>query len=244
MGGFDARFRFDPADHDLIAAMMLAARRRSRTFGVRWHSTLDPEGLGYCLTSGNVGRIDLLLERLRRDLPTIAEATPAERHTPVQRRRLANGLSDVLCRSNTTYYDRYYIEGGPEYIPRLRRMRASEVWSVHQLWVGDKHRDLYARLGVTQEIMTSWALDEVAPEVVLEELHTAAELLMMQLVGKHRAPAFSELVEQVRKAGHLGEHTREALASPLTPDGLTASLTSPVQPPGTRSDGPTTESGH
>jgi hypothetical protein len=148
MGGFDARFRFDPADHDLIAAMMLAARRRSPYVRSARAQHSRPTGSRHCLTSGNVGCIDLLLDRLRRDLPTIAEATPTERQTPVQRRRLADGPSDVLCRSNTMYYDRYYKEGGPDYLPRLRRLRASEVWSVRQLWVGDKHRDLSARLGV------------------------------------------------------------------------------------------------
>jgi hypothetical protein len=203
VAGFDATFRFHPGDHDLIAAMMLAARRRSRALRVRWHSALAAEGNGYCSMDGNTFRLDMLLERLRRDLPTIAEATQSDRHTPVQRRRLANGLYDILCRSRAMYYDRYYREDQPEYVPRIRRLRSSEVWPVHQLWVGATHPDLAARLGVTEEIMASWVLDEVAPEVVLEEMHTAAELMLMRLMGKRRAPAFAELVEAAKKAGHL-----------------------------------------
>ena len=203
MAGFDATFRFHPGDHDLIAAMVLAARRRSRTLRVRWHSALDADGNGYCRMDGNTFRLDMLLERLRRDLPTIAEATPSDRHTPIQRRRLANGLCDVLCRSRVGYYDRYYREDQPEYVPRVRRLRSSEVWPVHQLWVGERHRDLSARLGVTEEIMASWALNEIAPEVVLEDMHTAAELMLMRLLGKRRAPAFSELINDAQHAGHL-----------------------------------------
>jgi len=203
VGGFDASFRFEIADADLVAAMMAAARRRARAIGVRWHSSLSPDGDGYCRADGNSFRLDMLLERLRRDLPTIAEATPAARHSPVQRQRLANGLCDVLCRSAASYYDRYYKEGEPDYVPRLRRLRTSEVWPLHELWVGDKHRDLYARLAVTEEILASWVLDEVAHEVVLEELHTAAELLLMRLLKKHRAPAFSELVNEARQDGYL-----------------------------------------
>jgi hypothetical protein len=203
VAGFDATFRFHPGDHDLIAAMMLAARRRSRTLRVRWHSALDAEGNGYCCMDGNTFRLDMLLERLRRDLPTIAEASPSGRHSPLQRRHLANGLYDILCRSRAMYYDRHYKEGQPEYVPRVRRLRSSEVWPVHHLWVGDKHQDLSARLGVTEEIMASWVLNEVAPEVVLEEMHTAAELLLMRLLNKRRAPAFAELVEHARGAGHL-----------------------------------------
>lgn len=109
----------------------------------------------------------------------------------------------MLCRSRVSYYDRYYEEGQPDYVPRLRRLRTSEVVPVRVLWPGDKHPDLYARLAITEEILTSWALDEVAPEVVLEELHTAAELILMRLMEKRRAPAFAELVEEARADGHL-----------------------------------------
>jgi len=170
---------------------------------VRWHSSVSVDGQGYCRMDGNGFWLDMLLERMRRDLPTIAEATPADRHTPAERRRLANGLIDVLCRSRVSYYDRYDKEGQPDYVPRLRRLRTSEVVPVRALWPGDKHPDLYARLAITEEILTSWALDEVAPEVVLEELHTAAELILMRLMEKRRAPAFAELVEEARADGHL-----------------------------------------
>lgn len=51
--------------------------------------------------------------------------------------------------------------------------------------------------------MASWALKDAAPEVVLEELHTASELMLMRLVGKRRAPAFAELVEHATTAGFL-----------------------------------------
>jgi hypothetical protein len=203
MAGSDATFRFHADDRDLMVALMAAARRRARALGVRWQSSVSADGRGYCRMDGNSFRLDMLLERMRRDLPTIAEATPADRHAPAERRRLANGLIDVLCRSAGSYYDRYDEEGQPDYVPRLRRLRTSEVVPVRVLWPGDKHPDLYARLAITEEIMMSWALDEAAPEVVLEELHTAAELILMRLVEKRRAPAFAELVEAARADGHL-----------------------------------------
>jgi hypothetical protein len=203
MAGFDAMFRFHADDRNLMVALMAAARRRARALGVRWHSSLSADGLGYCRMDGSTFRLDMLLERMRRDLPTIAEATPADRHTPTERRHLANGLIEVLCRWAGSYYDRYDKEGQPDYVPRLRRLRTSEVVPVRVLWPGDKHPDLYARLAVTEEIMTSWVLDEAAPEAVLEELHTAAELILMRLMEKRRAPAFAELVEEARADGHL-----------------------------------------
>lgn len=97
----------------------------------------------------------------------------------------------------------YYREKAPQYVPRLRRLRSSQVWPVHELWAGDKHRDLSNRLSVTESVMASWLLEEIAPEVVLEEMHTAAELLLMQFCNKRRAPAFAELVEEADTAGHL-----------------------------------------
>ena len=151
----------------------------------------------------NTFRLDMFLERLRRDLPTISEATPSERQTPSERRRLANGLCDVLLRRRSGFYDRYYREGEPDYVPNLRRLHKSEVIPIHALWPGEDHPDLAARLGVTEEIMASWALDEVAPEVVLEELHTAAELILMRLLGKRRAPPFADLVDAARAKGYL-----------------------------------------
>lgn len=210
MAGFDASFRFHPDDLALLTALMAAARRRARPIGVRWRSTLDPAGRGYCMLDGNGFRLDMLLERLRRDLPTIAEATPSDRHTPAQRRRFANGLCDVLCKWRGNFYDRYYREDGPDHIPQLRRISTRGVWPVHLLWPSQAHADLYPRLEVTEEVMNSWVLDEVVAEVVIEELHTAAELMLTRLAGKRRAPAFAELVAQANQSGRLGRHLRHA----------------------------------
>jgi len=87
---------------------MAAARRRARPLLVEWRSIVKADGSGYCSMDGNTFRLDMFLERLRRDLPTIAEATPSVRHSPSQRRRLANGLVDVLCKWRGGFYERYY----------------------------------------------------------------------------------------------------------------------------------------
>ena len=35
---------------------------------------------------------------------------------------------------------------------------------------------LYARLSITEELLVAWVFDEIALEILLEELHTACEL--------------------------------------------------------------------
>jgi hypothetical protein len=56
---------------------------------------------------------------------------------------------------------------------------------------------------LTERVLTSWALDEIAPEVALEELHTAFELLLTRAARKRRAPTFAELVKLAHEGGWL-----------------------------------------
>jgi hypothetical protein len=167
MSGFDATFSFDARDHDLMCALVAAGRRRARKLQVRWHARLDADGSGYLLIDGKGVQEPMLLERLRRDLPTIAEATDSLRHTPEQRRRLANGFVDMLIKWHTSSYDHYYDGEILERVPRVHRIKASDVCVAFWLWPGDDHLDLGARLRVTEDILVSWLLDEAPPEVVL-----------------------------------------------------------------------------
>jgi hypothetical protein len=191
VAGFDATFTFDPRHADLLAAIITAARRRARPMSVRWRSRVDADsGVGWVGIDGNTFQLDVYLHRLRRDLPTIAEAV-ASGGRPAWRRKYALGLVDVLTRFRCDFYERY----GMDHVPRLRAVSKPAVMSVHSLWMGERHRDLWARLAVTEEIMGEWLLDEVPPEVVVEELHTAAELLLTRWARKSRAPAFAVLVD-------------------------------------------------
>ena len=199
MAGFDAAMTFDPKHARLISEMLAAARRRARATFVRWHCRLDAQsGHLYVRLDGNTFQLDIFLERLRRDLPTIAEAVPAGGR-PAWRRKFGLGFVDILMKYRCSFYDRY----DETYVPRLRATSQTAVWPVLSLWMGERHRDLWARLAVTEEIMSRWLLDEAPPEVVVEELHTAVELMLTRWLGKTRPPAFKDLVDRAAAAGIL-----------------------------------------
>lgn len=145
--------------------------------------------------SANTYVVDIWLERLRRDLPTIAEATSSHR-PPSDRRRLALGLIEILTRYRLDMYERY----GEVWIPTLRGRTKPAYLLPHQFWLADDA--LQQRLSTTAELLASWHFDEVAPEVLLEEMHTAAELMLGAIVNtRSRRLSFGELVESARARG-------------------------------------------
>ncbi len=63
---------------------------------------------------------------------------------------------------------------------------------------------LDARLSITLSVLVGWSFGEIAPEVVLEELHTACELTLEELVNKRaKKLSFAELTEKAHIDGHL-----------------------------------------
>jgi len=193
MANMDAHFRFGAKDDAIVRACLAAARRRARTLGVRsFRSGARHDGqtgVGFVEINGNTFALDIFLERLRRDLPTIAEATSSHRSV-ASRRALALGLIEVFTRYRLSMYDRY-AEG---WMPTLRARRQPAYTLPHQLWTDDT--TLQARLSTTAELMADWHFGEVAPPVLLEELHTAAELILEQLVNRGSGRrSFQELVD-------------------------------------------------
>lgn len=202
LAGFDAVFRVLPADVQLLRACLAAARRRARVYSVRTHFAVGDDR-AYLRFDGPSYALDILLERLRRDLPTIAEATPSRRSAP-ERRRVANGLIDILSRYRLQMYDRYH----EDWLPTLRAKREPAYLLPHQLFVGDDA--LQNRLLITMDLLASWHYDEIAPEVLIEEMHTAAELLLKAVTPRRASRlSFAELVEGAAGAGLLsvGGHT-------------------------------------
>ena len=64
--------------------------------------------------------------------------------------------------------------------------------------------NLLARLTVTEDIIVAWNFNEIAPEVLLEELHTACELVLEELVNRRsKRMSFAELVATADERGAL-----------------------------------------
>ncbi len=166
---------------------------------------------GYIELNGQTYALDILLERLRRDLPTIAEATPSER-PPAARRRTANGLVKILSRYRGQMYDRY----GEGWLPTLRGRSVPVTGVIHDLFPRDAPR-LADRLLVTMDLLASWHFDEVAPAVLLEEMHTAAELMLKSLgLPRSKRLSFAELVDAADKAALIRADVAETLHSMKT----------------------------
>jgi hypothetical protein len=203
----DACFRFGSKDEAIVRACLAAARRRARILGIRrFRSGVRDIGqaVAFIEIDGNTYALDIFLERLRRDLPTIAEATSSHR-SPASRRALALGLIDILTRFRLSMYDRY----DEDWIPTLRARRQPAYTLPHQLWTDNPA--LQARLSVTSELMADWHFGEVAPPVLLEELHTAAELILEELVNRRsKRHSFQELVELAVKACVFSPYPHDA----------------------------------
>ncbi|QMV22996.1 hypothetical protein GQS52_15800 [Streptomyces sp. SCUT-3] len=197
MAGFDATFVFRPENLGVVRAMNAAAQRRAREMNIRWKSRTTEDGVGYTAMDGWSYGLDVLLERLRRDLPTIAEATPGWRSASY-RRRLGNGYVDILTKYRCDWYDRYY-KTNDSYVPTLRAIRSSSVWPIHSLWPGSGDQELGMRLVVAQTVMAAWCIQEVEPEVVIEELHTAAELMLKRITQMPDRTKFPDLIREARR---------------------------------------------
>lgn len=223
MAGLEAWFRFRADDEAIVRACLAAARRRARTLEVRrFRSGVQSADVrvAFVKIDGNTYALDIYLERLRRDLPTIAEATSSHR-SAASRRALALGLIEILTRFRLSMYDRY----DEQWIPTLRARRQPAYTLPHQLWTD--HPALQARLSVTSELMADWHFGEVAPPVLLEELHTAAELILKELVNRRsKRRSFQQLVDLAVEQGVFCPYPHD---SALTTQHRAGAASSPLE---------------
>lgn len=226
MAGFDATYIFNPKNINVVRAMNAASQRRARDMQIRWRSQATPEGFGYACMDGWTYGLDIFLERLRRDIPTIAEATPGWR-TPAYRRKLGNGYVDILTKYRCSWYDRYH-KTDESYLPNLRAIKSSSVWPVHSLWPGSNDHELGMRLIVTQTVLAAWCVREVDAEVVIEEMHTASEIILKRLTGMPDKTKFPDLIKSARRQNKISSEpmiwTYADERRALTPQQLLKSL--------------------
>jgi len=161
---------------------------------------------------GNSRRTDLLGYRLERDLPLVAEGCAVEGLSPPQRARIGRGFADMMLRGR-------HVE--QEEPMALRGATETSYYYPPYDYDCPSFPRLHARLSVTEELIVAWNFKEIAPEVLLEELHTACELVLEELVNKRaKKLSFAELISAAQQAGFF----RTSLDYALPPADLLTSL--------------------
>lgn len=195
MAGFDFEFTYRSAQEPIVRVCLTAGRSRARQLGLRWRwQTLEARRLRV-VVDGNSRRTDLLAYRLERDLPLVAEGCEAEGMSRIQRQRLGRGFADMMLRGR-------HVE--LEAALALRGVAETRYrYPPYDYDCPDFSR-LHARLSITEELLVAWNFQEVAPEVLLEELHTACELTLEEIVNRRsKRLSFAELVEATNSLGVL-----------------------------------------
>lgn len=142
--------------------------------------------------------MDLLGYRLERDLPVVAEGILTTSFSRPQRIRLGRGFVDLMLRGRDV---------DQEGCMTLRGVaRTRWYYPPYEFECSETPR-LHARLATTLSVIVAWNFDEIAPEVLLEELHTACELTLEELVNKRsKRLSFAELTATAHDAGLFDYH--------------------------------------
>ncbi|WP_234659799.1 hypothetical protein [Agromyces marinus] len=68
------------------------------------------------------------------------------------------------------------------------------------------------RLVITMDLLASWHFQEVAAEVLIEEIHTAAELMLKSLgLPRSKRMSFAELIDGAHDQGLIDERSSQTL---------------------------------
>ncbi|MEU0955600.1 hypothetical protein ABZ353_25190 [Streptomyces niveus] len=154
---------------------------------------------------GNSRRTDLLGYRLERDLPLVAEGCVVMGFSSVQRARVGRGFADIVLRGRHVEQDKPMV---------LRGAAETSYYYPPYDYACESSPRLHARLSVTEELIVAWNFEEIAPEVFLEELHTACELVLEELVNRRaKRLSFAELISAADDAGFFCASHDHVMAS-------------------------------
>lgn len=210
MAGFDFEFKYTDAQVAIVLVCLAAARARASRLGLSWRWRHIAPRHCVVMVDGNSRTIDLLGYRLERDLPLVAEGCAAEGMAPTQRARIGRGFVDLMLRGRDTDQEGCMV---------LRGVAKTKHYYPPYEYECPSSPRLHARLSITEDLLVAWNFDEIAPEVLLEELHTACELVLDELVNKRsKKLSFAELVTSADQAGLLQHSINGAPAAQLLAD--------------------------
>jgi len=195
VAGFDFEFTYTQAQEPIVHVCQAAARTRARRLGISWKWRTLALRHVVVVVDGNSRRTDLLGYRLERDLPLVAEGCGSFALGPRQRARLGRGFADMMLRG------RHVEQDGPML---LRGVADTYYCYPPYDYSCPGSRRLQARLSITEELIVGWNFEEIAPEVLLEELHTACELVLEELVNRRaKRLSFAQLIATANDSGLL-----------------------------------------
>ncbi len=197
MGGGDIWFSYDPSDEPLVDAFVAHARRTAKRAGLLRFRTFRHGGLPPVRSlewDGRSWRMGLAAQKLQRDLPVIAEAVDGGDRSLRSRKHLAHGFCEIFGLEGYGA-----VEGEP---PHLRPMASVKFqWVPHLLSCSDPWLD--ERLFVVERHCVDWHFGDITAATLVEELHTAAELLLRFRLGDDAPWKFSSLVHAGAGDGHF-----------------------------------------
>ena len=198
MAGFDFDFTYTERQEPIVVACMAAATTRARQLGLTWHWRTLGRGHLRVRVNGNSRRTDLLGYRLERDLPLVAEGCRTADLPPSRRRDVGRGVADLFLRGrHVDQEDTMALRGAT---------RTRDYYPPYE-YDCPKYPLLHARLQTTVNVIVAWNFDDVAPEILLEELHTACELVLEESVNRRsKRISFQQLIEAAETAGRFQVH--------------------------------------
>lgn len=188
MAGFDFEFTFSAEQAPLVMACLQTGAARAGRLGSTWKRRSVGEHRVRVQVDGNSRQMDLLGYRLERDLPIVSEGV-AIAGGPALRARLGLGLgvADIFLRGR-------HLE--KEHAMTLVAVKDTSFYYPPYEFECPSVPTLHARLAVTLGVLVGWVSKEVAAaDVVLEELHTACELVLENRFNdRAKTLSFSELI--------------------------------------------------
>jgi hypothetical protein len=143
--------------------------------------------------------------------------------TPAQRALIGRGFVDMMLRGRSDDQDGCMV---------LRGVAKTKHYYPPYEYECPSSPRLHARLSITENLLVAWNFDEIAPEVLLEELHTACELVLDELVNKRsKKLSFAELVTSADQAGLLSTRSTGRPPPSSSPTSRTYERTFATEPP-------------
>lgn len=197
MAGFDFDFTFSDVQAPYVEACVAVAKNRARKLGCRWRVSPLPKGGLKCVVDGQSRRLDLLGRALEHDLPTVCEGVRAGL-PPNVARKTGLGFASLFLVGRDASRDE-----GLQVL--VARPILTTFYPLYEFVDGTGGSEaLRARLRVTEDIVTDFGLGRYAPEVLLEELHTALEQTLREMLPQASERAnWPTLLDAARQASLL-----------------------------------------